>query len=67
MPERLKAWEVAEVRPLPSFEYFATGGFSGPQLGPPAVFGFWRWLDRALARWPNLFAARLLVVLKRTA
>jgi SAM-dependent methyltransferase len=65
-PVRLTGWELNEVTPLPSFEYFATGGFSGPQLGGPAVFRFWRWLDRFLRRWPNLFAARLLVVLKRS-
>jgi SAM-dependent methyltransferase len=63
--ERLAAWEIREVKPLPSFEYFATGGFSGPQLGGRTLFRFWRWLDRVLSRWPNLFAARLLVVLKR--
>jgi SAM-dependent methyltransferase len=63
---RLSAWEIRETSPLPSFEYFATGGFSGPQVGGPRTFRMWRSLDRALARWPNLFAARLLVVLKRT-
>ncbi len=65
-PARLAAWEVAAVSPFPSFEYFATGGFSGPQLGGGLLFKFWRALDRGLARWPNLFAARLLIVLKRT-
>jgi SAM-dependent methyltransferase len=65
-PERLAGWEVLEARPLPSFEYLATGGFSGPRIGGPAMFRLWRGLDRSLARWPNLFAARLLVVLKRT-
>jgi SAM-dependent methyltransferase len=65
-PSRLAGWEVVEATPLPSFEYFATGGFSGPQLGGAGIFGVWRWLDRSLRRWPNLFAARLLVVLKRT-
>jgi SAM-dependent methyltransferase len=65
-PSRLAGWNLVEATPLPSFEYFATGGFSGPQLGGAGVFSFWRWLDRALTRWPNLFAARLLVVLKRT-
>jgi SAM-dependent methyltransferase len=65
-PGRLAGWQLAEVRPLPSFEYFATGGFSGPQLGGVAAARFWRWLDRRLAPWPNLFAARLLVVLKKT-
>ena len=64
-PERLKDWDILEAKPLPSFEYFATGGFSGPQLGGPRVFTLWRGLDRLLSRWPNLFAARLLVVLKR--
>ena len=65
-PSRLEGWDVSEATPLPSFEYFATGGFSGPQLGGPGLFRFWRWLDRFLRRWPNLFAARLLVVLKRS-
>jgi SAM-dependent methyltransferase len=63
-PGRLAGWEFVEVSPLPSFEYFATGGFSGPQFGGAGAFRFWRWLDRNLARWPGLFAARLLVVLK---
>jgi SAM-dependent methyltransferase len=63
-PERLAGWTLAEVTPLPSFEYFATGGFSGPQIGGPGLFRIWRRLDRSLSRWPNLFAARLLVVLR---
>jgi len=50
---------------MASFEYLATGGFSGPQLGGPALFRLWRGLDRMLSPWPNLFAARLLVVLKK--
>lgn len=61
-PERLAGWTLLEATPLPSFEYFATGGFSGPQV-PGA--GLWRLLDRTLRSWPNLFAARLLVVLKK--
>ena len=66
-PARLAGWEILEVTPLPSFEYFATGGFSGPQLGGPRVFKLWRGLDRALKAWPRLFAARLLVVLRKPA
>jgi SAM-dependent methyltransferase len=65
-PARLAGWDVEEAIPLPSFEYFATGGFSGPQLGGAGLFRLWKGADRLLARWPNLFAARLLVVLKRT-
>lgn|SRR5665213_1209343 len=64
-PERLAGWEIAEATPLPSFEYFATGGFSGPQMGGAGLFRLWRAMDRLLARWPNIFAARLLVVLKK--
>jgi SAM-dependent methyltransferase len=63
--ERLAGWKLLEARPLPSFEYLATGGFSGPRLGGPAAFRLWRKLDRLLSAWPNLFAARLLVVLKK--
>ena len=62
---KMSGWEVTEASPLPSFEYFATGGFSGPQLGGNLAFKFWQGLDRMLKAWPNLFAARLLVVLKR--
>jgi SAM-dependent methyltransferase len=62
---KLAGWGIVEATPLPSFEYFATGGFSGPTIGGPTLFKCWRWLDRFLRRWPNLFAARLLVVLKR--
>jgi SAM-dependent methyltransferase len=65
-PQRLEGWELLEATPLPAFEYFATGGFSGPQLGVRGAFKLWRGLDRTFSRWPNLFAARLLVVLKRT-
>jgi SAM-dependent methyltransferase len=65
-PEQLADWELCEATPLASFEYFATGGFSGPQLGGPGAFRLWRRLDRVLSHWPILFAARLLIVLKRT-
>jgi SAM-dependent methyltransferase len=64
-PSGLAGWTVAEVSPRPAFEYFATGGFSGPQLGGDAAFRLWRALDSGLARWPRLFAARVLVVLRR--
>jgi SAM-dependent methyltransferase len=64
-PERLRGWDLVSVEPMPSFAYFATGGFSGPQLGGSAVFKLWRLLDRAAAPLPGVFAARLLVVLRR--
>jgi SAM-dependent methyltransferase len=66
-PRRLAGWELVEATPLPSFEYFATGGFSGPQLGGRASFRLCRYLDQILEGFPNLFAARLLVVLKKAS
>ncbi|HEY1765593.1 MAG TPA: class I SAM-dependent methyltransferase, partial [Opitutaceae bacterium] len=57
-PRELEKWEPVEVRPLPAFEYFATGGFSGPQLGGRIARPAWRLLDRAARPFPNLFAAR---------
>jgi len=65
-PDRLGDWTLGEATPLPSFEYFATGGFSGPQVGGRHFLEFWRWFDRFAAPWPNLFAARLIVVLIRS-
>ena len=65
-PPRLAGWDLVEASPLAGFEYFATGGFSGFQLDGAGTSRLWRGLDRLVARWPNLFAARLLVVLKRT-
>lgn len=65
-PGRLSAWELRTVEALPSFEYFATGGFSGPQIGGKMAFRLWRGLDRILRPFPSLFAARLLVVLRKT-
>jgi SAM-dependent methyltransferase len=64
-PSRLTGWEQVSATPLPSFAYFATGGFSGPQLGGKTLFTFWRFLDRLLRPFPKCFAARLLVVLKK--
>jgi SAM-dependent methyltransferase len=64
-PGRLADWKITEVSPITSFEWLATGGFSGPQLAGPGTSRFLRWLDRTLSPWPNLFAARLLVVLEK--
>jgi SAM-dependent methyltransferase len=64
-PAQLTAWELVEVQPLPSFEYFATGGFSGFQFGNSALFGLWRGLDQVAKPFPTLFAGRLLTVLRK--
>ena len=63
--DRLAGWRLLHVTPVASLEYFASGGFSGPQLG-----GRWfnrgiRQLDRLAQHFPRLFATRLLVVLQK--
>ena len=63
---RLAGWEVREVRPVISFAYFASGGFSGPQLGGRFLHYMMRSLDFLVAPFPRLFAARLLIVLERS-
>lgn len=62
---RLHGWNLREVRPLTSFDYFASGGFSGPQLGGRFLHGLMRGLDYIATPFPRAFAARLLVVLEK--
>jgi SAM-dependent methyltransferase len=63
--ERISGWRVQTVRPITSFDYFATGGFSGPQLGGRLFHGLMRLLNALTAPFPRVFAARLLVVLEK--
>ncbi len=63
--DKLRDWKLREVAPISSFEYFATGGFSGPQIGGAVLTRLLRKLDRAAARWPRASAARLLVILEK--
>jgi len=53
------------VKPIVSFEYFASGGFSGPQIGGRPIAPLFRAVDRIAAFWPRAFAARLLVLLEK--
>jgi len=62
---RLAGWRLAEVAPIVSFEYFTSGGFSGPQLGGRFLHPLVRGFDRLAAVCPRIFAARLLVVLDK--
>jgi len=63
--ERLKGWRIRELTPVASFNYFASGGFSGPQLGGRFLHGLMRGLDALCSPFPRAFAARLLVVLEK--
>ena len=64
-PEHLRPWRLVKAEALPEIAYVASGGFSKPQLYPSIALPFIRNLERILARWPNLFATRLLVVLEK--
>lgn len=64
---RLTGWRVAEVTPVASFAYFASGGFSRPSLGGKFLHTLMQALDRVAKFAPRLFAARLLVVLEKEA
>ena len=63
--DRLAGWQLREVHPITSFDYFASGGFSGPQFGGQFLHGLMRGLDFLTAPFPRAFAARLLVVLEK--
>ncbi len=63
---RLEGWRVREVKPLACFAYFASGGFSGPQLGGRLLRKAARGFDRLAGACPRVFAGRLLVVLEKT-
>ena len=58
-------WKLLSIEGIVSFAYLLSGGFSRPQLNPDGFLPAIMWLDRLLARFPTLFAARLLIVLER--
>ena len=62
---KLAGWRLTEVKPLTSFEYFASGGFSGPQFGGAWLSPVCRAVDRLAAICPRVFAVRLLVVMEK--
>lgn len=61
----LSAWRVREVTPIVSFAYLSTGGFSTKERGGSLIQRLTPVLDRVTARWPRIFAARLLIVLEK--
>ncbi len=61
----LRGWSLIGKRRMAALSYVASGGYSGPQLYPGRWLPWMTRLDRALDRWPLLFATRLLVVLEK--
>jgi SAM-dependent methyltransferase len=66
IPTLLEGWNLESVKEITSFAYWGTGGFSGPQLYPDQLYPLIHGMDKILGLFPELFAARLLVVLKKT-
>jgi len=65
--DRLAGWRVVDVRPIASFAYLTSGGFSGPRLGGKFLDALMRLLDFVTAPFPRMFASRLMVVLQKEA
>jgi hypothetical protein len=61
----LSSWNISMIQSIPDIAYVASGGFSKPQLYPASILPTIRILERILARFPDIFATRLLVVLEK--
>ncbi len=60
-------WKIVSCRRISSFAWMGCGGFRGPQLYLTVALPLIQFLDRLLSYVPNLFSARMLVVLERRA
>jgi SAM-dependent methyltransferase len=65
VPELLDGWNIESIKQITSFSYWGTGGFSGPQLYPDQLYPLIHQMDKILGLLPTLFAARLLITLKK--
>lgn len=63
-PEWLEGWDIVSASAFSAFHYLLSGGYSKPAVYPAGCLGFLRAADRFLSRWPRLFGARCLVVLR---
>jgi SAM-dependent methyltransferase len=63
--DRLAAWNLLAVKPIVSFAYLSSGGFSKPQIGGEFFQGLVDRFDSIAAIFPRAFATRLLVVLEK--
>jgi SAM-dependent methyltransferase len=66
LPSLLEGWKMESMQQITSFAYWGSGGFSGPQLYTDQLYPLIHGLDKILGLFPELFAARLLVVLRKT-
>lgn len=61
----LQGWEMVENKKFSAISHIASGGFSKPQLYPTSFYPFMKKIDRCYDLIPQLFATRMLVVLKK--
>jgi SAM-dependent methyltransferase len=59
-----EGWAVLSAEAFASFGYLLSGGFSKPALYPAALRPCLERVDALLSRWPRVFGARCLVVLR---
>lgn len=62
---RLADWKVVGVKQISALAYAASGGYSGPQLYPTAIYPLIKWIEKPLQLFPFLFTTRLMVVLEK--
>lgn len=65
--DRLKEWKIITTKQISALAYAASGGYSGPQLYPMALYPLIKIIEKPLQFFPALFATRLLVVLEKEA
>jgi SAM-dependent methyltransferase len=61
----LQEWDVVCIQRLAALSYIMAGGLRKRQLYPTAAYGWLKWIDRVLDRFPYLFATRMFVVLQK--
>lgn len=64
--DKLTGWKIIEVKQISALAYAASGGYSGPQLYPMAMYPLVKFIEKPLQYLPVLFATRLLVVLEKS-
>lgn len=63
--DRLNGWKIITTKQISALAYAASGGYSGPQLYPLALYPLIKIIEKPLQFFPALFATRLLVVLEK--
>jgi SAM-dependent methyltransferase len=60
----LDGWRVLHAEAFSAFSYLLSGGYSKRAFYPGKSLGILEGLDEKLSRWPRLFGARCLIVLR---